>query len=716
MSDPRPLLDRGFHIFPKPKGITKKKEAAFYSSSWPSMATNDREKIRKLQERFPNSDWAVATGPSNLVVVDLDQKNGKDGEAKWLELQKKYAKAPKTLVVRTTNGRHLYFRGQCATVVDMRGKIPGIDVRSDGGLVFAPGCTTEDSPHKSPYTWEIDVEIAEAPQWLITLVGQPTVRDREAARIIDHERDVARAMAMMKNRPPAVQGQSGDTATFKVFADLRDMGISVDKSVELAIESGWNDRCDPPWNESQLRKKAENVDQYATHTQGRASPEADFEPLTEEEAQLYGEEDVITELNRKHAKAAMGGRVGVWVQERGVGDETFWVPYSTNEFDKLYEHRMVPQGKKMIQLGRYWRTHKKCLWSEGTTMDPEMPSGPTGHKKPFNLWQGWGLHPSPGDASPYFELVETVLASGIKKHAAYILDWLAMLVQKPLSQQKTALVFRGTKGVGKSTLGTALVKAFGQHGARIDNIESIVGRFNWHLRNKVLLVAEEIRWKTERSGEGVLKSLITDDTKQYEKKGFDTIQGRNHLSMIIIGNSDWIVPATVDERRFAVFDVPQVYKDRLDFWRRVYNVKTRGFRRAPIAAFLDELSKRDISDFEPRDIPKTQALQDQVNISQDPIEQWLLGCVDEQRLPGTNLQWPTRDISEVPTRMVFDDFRDAPNCGRITSQRFGTTLRKKYGWSRRQTRRDGERVYLYIIPPFVETRASFTIEGLEDDF
>jgi len=40
-----------------------------------------------------------------------------------------------------------------------------------------------------------------------------------------------------------------------------------------------------------------------------------------------------------------------------------------------------------------------------------------------------------------------------------------------------------------------------------------------------------------------------------ERKGFDVVRARSCLHIIVASNSEWVVPAARDDRRFLVLDV-----------------------------------------------------------------------------------------------------------------------------------------------------------------
>ena len=54
-----------------------------------------------------------------------------------------------------------------------------------------------------------------------------------------------------------------------------------------------------------------------------------------------------------------------------------------------------------------------------------------------------------------------------------------------------ALVIRGRKGTGKSKFADVLRRILGGHAFKASRADQIVGKFNSHLADKLLLVAEE---------------------------------------------------------------------------------------------------------------------------------------------------------------------------------------------------------------------------------
>jgi putative DNA primase/helicase len=142
-------------------------------------ATTDRDRIKEWT--WSDANIGIATGRSSgIIVLDVD---GDGGVASLEALQAEHGRLPKTVTVKTGNGRHYYFR--CDGDVHIGNSVhrlgEGIDVRGDGGYVVGAG-----SVHVSGFTYRFvkgrgpdDIEVAQAPKWLLSLVTAKAVASRE---------------------------------------------------------------------------------------------------------------------------------------------------------------------------------------------------------------------------------------------------------------------------------------------------------------------------------------------------------------------------------------------------------------------------------------------------------------------------------------------------------------------------------------------------------
>lgn len=276
------MAARGFRCFPLRDGSKRPRV-----TSWPEQATTDPAKIRSWFETWPNGNYGVAAG-EGVLILDVDA--GKNGYAALLDLD-----LPPTFTVKTPGGgEHQYFSGpDVANSVDRIGD--GLDTRSDRGYVVGPGSYFADNePGKKKgytgiYTVAQDMPPARAPESLVLLAGTPPERRsrKPPACEPDLTENVDWAIPNYLAREPddggapiAIEGKGGNQTTYQVFARLRELGISAEKSVELA-EEHWNARCQPPWSHSELVVLAANADQYGENAFGERAPTVEAERFGE---------------------------------------------------------------------------------------------------------------------------------------------------------------------------------------------------------------------------------------------------------------------------------------------------------------------------------------------------------------------------------------------------------------------------------------------------
>lgn len=129
-------------------------------------ATSDADTLRKWWKTLQLANIGIVTGlPSNLIVVDIDPKNG--GDTAWFDLCAAHSD-PDTLKIRTgSGGYHYYFLhpGDGEYKSKAHGIAPGVDCKADGGYVVAPP-----SLHASGNFYTVlnpGATIAPMPSWLL---------------------------------------------------------------------------------------------------------------------------------------------------------------------------------------------------------------------------------------------------------------------------------------------------------------------------------------------------------------------------------------------------------------------------------------------------------------------------------------------------------------------------------------------------------------------
>src|ERR1035437_4812214 len=214
-------------------------------ADWPNAATTDLEQIDVWWNKA-DYNLALVVDRAGLAVVDLD---GGKGISSWNNLAAREGAAwlvagdtplPTYAVKTPSGGYHLYFDGAFRTT---QGPLaPHVDTRGPGSYVLAPPShATEEAGERctGDYTLVDGQEPVSVPEWLsIALIPRhaPQVGAGVARLDLDTNAAIGRAMAHIQNTPIPEEG-SRDTDTYKLAADLGDLGISEETAIELM--EGW---------------------------------------------------------------------------------------------------------------------------------------------------------------------------------------------------------------------------------------------------------------------------------------------------------------------------------------------------------------------------------------------------------------------------------------------------------------------------------------------
>ncbi|MDT0265560.1 bifunctional DNA primase/polymerase [Streptomyces sp. DSM 44915] len=184
------LAGRGWHVFPLIPGT---KRPAI--TRWEDRATTDTARITRCWSRA-GYNIGLATGPSHLVVIDLDvPKPGEDGpDGAWYlaalcERHDRPYPADTFTVATPSGGTHLYFTApeNGARLRNTAGRLaPKVDTRASGGYVVAPGSTV----HGHPYAVLNDMPPAPLPAWLVPVLAPAPLPPQRPITVplLDHDR------------------------------------------------------------------------------------------------------------------------------------------------------------------------------------------------------------------------------------------------------------------------------------------------------------------------------------------------------------------------------------------------------------------------------------------------------------------------------------------------------------------------------------------------
>ncbi|MFG1820383.1 bifunctional DNA primase/polymerase [Kribbella sp. NPDC049174] len=247
---------RGLAVFPLRPG-----SKAPAVEDWPHQATTDAEQITRWWREAPYN-IGVATGPSVLLVIDLDQpKHGQTVPTPWHSrgiacgrdvLDRLAADSghvlPRTWTVTTpSGGQHLYYRQPDGTVLgNTAGRLGWkIDTRGHGGYIVGAGSVI----HGQRYRADVIRRPAPLPDWITDALTPPPAPDPTPRTTPEPSNSTAYTLAALTGELDKVlaaePGQRNDTLNRAAFAlgqlagaQLLDPQIARDELVSAAGRIG----------------------------------------------------------------------------------------------------------------------------------------------------------------------------------------------------------------------------------------------------------------------------------------------------------------------------------------------------------------------------------------------------------------------------------------------------------------------------------------------
>lgn len=209
---------------------------------WQILATCDESEISAWWKTWPGSNIGVACGEaSNVTVLDVD---GDEGRWQLRDLEGENGELPETPVAITgSGGAHYYFAFEAGLGNAVK-FAPGLDVRTEGGLVVGVGSRT-----KQPYRWEAAFTLgseglmpARMPQWLADKIKSASVPQTNGHLVL----------------PGAIPAGERNNWLYRLTRSLKARGMGTG-AILLAVQSENATRCSPPMPDDEIRALVEHA-------------------------------------------------------------------------------------------------------------------------------------------------------------------------------------------------------------------------------------------------------------------------------------------------------------------------------------------------------------------------------------------------------------------------------------------------------------------------
>ena len=237
--------------------------------------------------------------------------------------------------------------------------------------------------------------------------------------------------------------------------------------------------------------------------------------------------------------------------------------YGQEQWKSLYAS-LLPEGDVLTAIWKKRlpvRTFESLVYVPGS---PEFPDGERGQL--YNTWRFTGVQPIEGDVAVFLDHMTYLFPDETDRD--YVLDYLALFVQRPEVKMNFALLIQGTQGTGKSWVGQLLERIVGCSNVVRPSNDEVTSHWTAWMEGAQLAIIEELMTLGRLEVSNRLKPVITDAKIRIEQKGVSHYSIPNHLNLICFTNHEDALRIERGDRRWLVLFSPaeprgDAYYDRL---------------------------------------------------------------------------------------------------------------------------------------------------------
>lgn len=354
--------------------------------------------------------------------------------------------------------------------------------------------------------------------------------------------------------------------------------------------------------------------------------------------------------------------------------------------------REVGKGLKQTKYAEAVNVNWACikrefkLWNEspgrrsfqGLTFDPSVIGHTTCEGEPYyNLYKGpehpydpdYDMSNCEANIKPLIDHMFKILCDGNKEEFNYLLKWCANAVQNPSKPNRVAVVLQGAQGCGKGIFVNKFKDIYGKaYFYQVMDQQSFLGTFApENMEQCLTCFVDEAFFPGNMRDVQIIKKLVTEESREIEKKYGSRRSFKNYTNYIFASNSHYVVHNDPQERRFFVIKPNNRYAGVSSAATDAY---IQSVLDVPTADFAQYLYRVDLTGFNARNFPRTEGSKQQKQHTLNPVGTWWDSVLREGYIPNlVDFRLPDRQaVSTVAMFKTFTDWhKDSKQPGRMTS-------------------------------------------------
>ena len=220
----------------------------------------------------------------------------------------------------------------------------------------------------------------------------------------------------------------------------------------------------------------------------------------------------------------------------------------------------------------------------------------------LNYWTGPTITPMAGNWSSIRLFLLEVICDSDHSVCAYLLKYLAHMLQNTGEKPGIIIVMLGRQGTGKGVFFSLLRAIWGRTTLLVQDVDQVLGRFNVALERHFVVCMDEALFSSDKKAIEHLKSLVTEPECRIENKYQPGRTIDSYHRFFAASNNEHFAHVDQDDRRFLFLRISSARQGDSGYFT---NLAKAIQDESVIGAMVQDLLQMDISNFNVRNRPKT---------------------------------------------------------------------------------------------------------------